>query len=123
MGYGAVEGKGWLARTELLVGLMAGLPPKMAVLLPMHQYALCVLLAWPGWVLSVRTAVCQLPLEGGNHLGLAGVTCCSQGWRELHLPARAKEVMRPSVAFISIYSIAWVKLTIKAARSDMATFV
>lgn len=32
MGYGAVEGKGWLARTELLVGLMvglmAGLPPK-----------------------------------------------------------------------------------------------
>lgn len=25
MGYGAVEGKGWLARTELLVGLMVGL--------------------------------------------------------------------------------------------------
>lgn len=31
--------------------------------------------------------------------------------------------MRPSVAFISIYSIAWVKLTIKAARSDTATSV
>lgn len=31
--------------------------------------------------------------------------------------------MRLSVAFISIYPIAWVKLTINSARSDTATFV
>ena len=39
------------------------------------------------------------------------------------LPAWAKEEMRPSVAFISIYSIARVKLKINAACSDTATFV
>lgn len=38
-------------------------------------------------------------------------------------PAQVKEVMRPSVAFISIYLIAWVTLAINTARSDTATFV
>lgn len=38
-------------------------------------------------------------------------------------PARAKEALRPSVAFISIYLIAWVTLAINTARSDTATSV
>ena len=39
------------------------------------------------------------------------------------LPAPGEEEMSPSVAAISVYSIARVKLTINAACSDMATFV